>query len=109
MPSKVAIMGRAASAGSDASEGHGASSSAMKSVGWSTVTTGPATRFASGATMLSRPKCHATRGAVTTLAMVEVTSDATTTRIQRGRSRMGKRCASSPAATSAAKPLTLSW
>ena len=40
---------------------------ARKSVGWSSKMIGPAARLLSGAIRLTRPKCHATSGAVTTV------------------------------------------
>ena len=73
----------------------GATSTARKSVGCSTTRTGPATRFASGPTRLTCPKCHATSGAVTVVASVPTTSSRPSPRARADRGR-GERARSTP-------------
>ncbi len=84
-------------------------SSTRKSIGCSTAMTGDATTLVSGVTKLILPKVAATKGAVRTVAMVDVTRPRSSAPRHPGARSHETRFASIPEATSATIPTMLSW
>jgi hypothetical protein len=80
-----------------------------KSIGCARPSTGVANRFVKGAMSDTRPKVHATRGAVTRLAMTDAARFEAIQRRQPSRCGSIIRRENAPLAMSPAIPATLSW